>query len=100
MGVGWTWIPWSSGRWCADSALYHTSIRRMDYACHNPVISLDDICRHRHTEVQRLLREHGGRLDMDPVELGTLLCEAASTGDLHKIQVFIRADPNVVRDGG
>jgi len=39
-------------------------------------------------EVQRILREKGGRLGIDPMELGTMLCDAAANGDLHKVQIL------------
>jgi len=46
------------------------------------------IIRHGHLEVQKYLRENGGELIIDPIELGTMLCEAAATGDLKKIKIL------------
>ena len=44
--------------------------------------------RHGHLEVQKFLRENGGQLIIDPIELGTMLCEAATTGDIQKIEIL------------
>jgi len=53
------------------------------------------IVRHGHIEVQRLLRSYGGQLNIDPIELGTMLCEAAATGDLQKIQILAENGANI-----
>lgn len=63
---------------------YWASVNPIDRMGGTP---LSDAVRHGHLEVQRLLRAHGGKLAMEPVELGTLACEAASTGDLDGLRV-------------
>ncbi|GAB5032884.1 potassium channel skor-like [Nannochloropsis oceanica] len=50
---------------------------------------LSDAVRHGHIAIQAMLREHGGLLNMDPVELGTRACEAGSSGDLDNIRVLV-----------
>jgi len=42
--------------------------------------------RHGHFDVQKYLREKGGQMIVDPIELGTTLCESAATGNLQKIK--------------
>jgi len=37
---------------------------------------------------------------MDPVELGTMLCEAAATGDLQKIKILAENGANINQGEG
>lgn len=74
---------------------YYSRLLLQYWASVNPIdrmggTPLSDAVRHGHLDVQRLLRAHGGKLAVEPVELGTLACEAASTGDLDGLRVRLR----------
>lgn len=51
---------------------------------------LMDAVRHGHAEVQQVLLRSGGLLKMDPVELGAMLCTAASEGDRNTIETLVQ----------
>eukprot|EP00961_Rhodomonas_salina_P293904 3934122-Rhodomonas_salina.3 len=51
---------------------------------------MEDAVRHRHPEVQDLLRKCGARLEMSGKDYSGKLCDAAAVGDLETIQVLAK----------
>lgn len=46
-------------------------------------------------DVADYLRERGGQLNIQPIELGTHLCEAAAQGDMEKLRILMRFGANM-----